>query len=166
MGGRGRELWIGSAHSLRETTQDNTRDAFYDKLNAWVFKIPSQQVLMVGTSEANAKMGLEQQSYVLGRWYYPAERTSDNGNYLVDLSELTGRFIASTFKRNHQPHQHTWQGRCSSGFKGTTPLKPEEQRKQRIETFKPEQDYVLNTPHLYCEMRSEYLELFETYAQL
>ncbi|KAK6729695.1 hypothetical protein RB195_006629 [Necator americanus] len=40
-------------------------------------KIRTQQVVIVGI-DANTKMGLEQQSDVLGKWYYPAERTSDN----------------------------------------------------------------------------------------
>ncbi|KAK6742353.1 hypothetical protein RB195_009928 [Necator americanus] len=82
---RGRKLWI----------------------NALMFKIPSQQVVIVGI-DANAKMGLEQQSDVLGKWYYPAERTSDNGDRLIDLCEQTGLIIASTFNRNHRCHQLTW----------------------------------------------------------
>ncbi|KAK6762482.1 hypothetical protein RB195_023271 [Necator americanus] len=42
-------------------------------------------------------MGLEQQSYVLGAWYYPAERTSDDR--LVDLCEQTGLLIAKRMMR-------------------------------------------------------------------
>ncbi|KAK6727807.1 hypothetical protein RB195_005466 [Necator americanus] len=106
---RGRKLWIVSAHTPTETAEDNSKDAFYDELNALMSKIPSQQVVIVGI-DANAKMGLEQQSDVLRKWYYPAERTSDNGNRLVDLCEQTGLIIASTFKRNHRRHQLTWQG--------------------------------------------------------
>ncbi|KAK6741355.1 hypothetical protein RB195_009290 [Necator americanus] len=67
-------------------------------------------------------MGIEQQSDVLGKWYYAAERTSDNGDRLVDLCEPTDLIIASTFKRNHRRHQLTWQG--------STLLTPEEQRKR------------------------------------
>ncbi|KAK6752126.1 hypothetical protein RB195_003505 [Necator americanus] len=52
-------------------------------------------------------MGLEQQSDVLGKWYYAAPLTSDNGDRLVDLCEQTGLIIASTFKRNHRRHQLT-----------------------------------------------------------
>ncbi|KAK6740909.1 hypothetical protein RB195_009016 [Necator americanus] len=42
------------------------------------------KMVIVGI-DANAKMGLEQQSDVLGIWYYAAERTSDNGDRVVDL---------------------------------------------------------------------------------
>ncbi|KAK6758226.1 hypothetical protein RB195_015819 [Necator americanus] len=93
---RGRKLWIVSAHSPTETAEDNSKDAFYDELNVLMSKIPSQQVVIVGI-DANAKMGLEQQSDVLGKWYYPAKRTSANGDRLVDLCEQTGLDIASTF---------------------------------------------------------------------
>ncbi|KAK6763411.1 hypothetical protein RB195_023927 [Necator americanus] len=105
----GRKLWIVSAHAPTETAEDNSKNAFYDELNALMSKIPSQQVVIVGI-DANAKMGLEQQSDVLGKWYYAAERTSDDGDRLVDLCEQTGLIIASTFKRNHRRHQLTWQG--------------------------------------------------------
>ncbi|KAK6728213.1 hypothetical protein RB195_005702 [Necator americanus] len=94
------------------------RKLWIDELNALMSKIPSQQVVIIGI-DANAKMGLQQQSDVLGKWYYPAERTSDNGDRLVDLCEQTGLIIASTFRRNHRRHQLTWQG--------STLLTPEEQ---------------------------------------
>ncbi|KAK6734687.1 hypothetical protein RB195_018088 [Necator americanus] len=98
---------IVSAHAPTETAEDNSKDAFYDELNALMSKIPSQQVVIVGI-DANAKMGLEQQSDVLGKWCYAAERTSDNGDRLGDLCEQTGLIIGSTFKRNHRRHQLTW----------------------------------------------------------
>ncbi|KAK6764050.1 hypothetical protein RB195_024397 [Necator americanus] len=131
---RGRKLWIVSAHAPTETAEDNSKDAFCDELNALMSKIPSQQVVTVGIN-ANAKMGLEQQSDVLGKWYYAAERTSDNGDRLVDLCEQTGLIIASTFKRNHRRHQLTWQE--------STLLTPEEQRKRKMRTLKIQLDYVL-----------------------
>ncbi|KAK6749721.1 hypothetical protein RB195_001994 [Necator americanus] len=62
---RGRKLWIVNAHAPTETAEDNSKDDFYDELNALMSKIPSQQVVIVGI-DANAKMGLEQQSDVLG----------------------------------------------------------------------------------------------------
>ncbi|KAK6763393.1 hypothetical protein RB195_023916 [Necator americanus] len=131
---RGRKLWIVSVHAPTETAEDNSKDAFYDELNALMSKIPSQQVVIVGI-DANAKMGLEQQSDVLGKWYYAAERTSDNGDRLVDLCKQTGLIIAPTFKRNHRRHQLTWQG--------STFLTPEEQRKRKMRTLKLQLDYVL-----------------------
>ncbi|KAK6737021.1 hypothetical protein RB195_019611 [Necator americanus] len=131
---RGRKLWIVIAHAPTKTAEDNSKDAFYDELNALMSKIPSQQVVIVGI-DANAKMGLEQQSDVLGKWYYAAERTSDNSDRLVDLCEQTGLIIASTFKRNHRRHQLTWQG--------STLLTPEEQRKRKMRTLKLQLDYVL-----------------------
>ncbi|KAK6741454.1 hypothetical protein RB195_009361 [Necator americanus] len=89
---RGRKLWIVSAHAPMETAkkklENNSKDAFYDELNALMSKIPSQQMVIVGI-DSNAKMGLEQQSDVLGKWYYAAERTSDNGDRLVDLCDQT-----------------------------------------------------------------------------
>ncbi|KAK6763285.1 hypothetical protein RB195_023842 [Necator americanus] len=97
-------------------------------------KIPRLQLVIVGI-DANAKMGLEQHSDVLGKWYYAAERTSDNGDRLVDLCEQTGLIIASTFKRNHRRHQLTWQG--------STLLTPKEQRKRKMRTLKLQLDYVL-----------------------
>ncbi|KAK6736295.1 hypothetical protein RB195_019147 [Necator americanus] len=114
-------------------------------------EIPSQQVVSTGIDNANAKMGLEQQSNVLEKWYYPAERASDNGARLVDLCEQTGLIIASTFKSNHRRHQLTW--------KGSTLLMPEEQRKRKMTTLKLQLDYVLarNIPQI-----SENLELFGT----
>ncbi|KAK6764705.1 hypothetical protein RB195_024872 [Necator americanus] len=39
-------------------------------------------------------MRLEQQSNVLGKWYYPVEHRTDNGYRLVDLRERTGHFHA------------------------------------------------------------------------
>ncbi|KAK6756466.1 hypothetical protein RB195_014715 [Necator americanus] len=113
----GRKLWIVSAHAPTETAEDNSKDAFYDELNALMSKIPSQQ-----------------QSDVLGKWYYAAERTSDNGDRLVDLCEQTGHIIASTFKRNHRRQQLTWQG--------STLLTPEDQRRRKMRTLKLQLDYV------------------------
>ncbi|KAK6763781.1 hypothetical protein RB195_024203 [Necator americanus] len=97
-------------------------------------KIPSQQVVIVGI-DANAKMGLEQQSDVLGKWYYAADRTSDNGDRLDDLWEHTGLIIVSTPKKNHRRHQLTWQG--------STFLTPEEQQKRKMRTLKLQLHYVL-----------------------
>ncbi|KAK6729565.1 hypothetical protein RB195_006546 [Necator americanus] len=128
---RGRKLWTISAHAPTETAENNSKDAFYDEHNALMSKIPSQQVVIVGV-DANAKMGFEQQSDVLGKWNYPAE---DNGDLLVDLCEHTGLIIASTFKRNHRRHQLTWQE--------STLLTPEEQRKRKMRTLKLQLDYVL-----------------------
>ncbi|KAK6761071.1 hypothetical protein RB195_022222 [Necator americanus] len=51
-------------------------------------KIRSQQVVVVEI-DANTKMGLEQQSDLLGKWHYPAECTSNNGDCVVDLREQT-----------------------------------------------------------------------------
>ncbi|KAK6751951.1 hypothetical protein RB195_003395 [Necator americanus] len=129
---RGRKLCIVSAHAPTETAEDNSKEAFYDELNALMSKISSQQVVIVGI-DANAKMGVEQQSDVLGKWYYAAERTSDNGDRVVDLCEQTGLTVASTFKRNHRRHQLMWQG--------SAVLTPEEQRKRK--TLKLQLDYVL-----------------------
>ncbi|KAK6756100.1 hypothetical protein RB195_014472 [Necator americanus] len=39
---KGRKLWIVSAHAPTETAEDNSKDAFYNELNALMSKIPSQ----------------------------------------------------------------------------------------------------------------------------
>ncbi|KAK6762573.1 hypothetical protein RB195_023338 [Necator americanus] len=74
------KLWIVSVHAPTETAEDHNKDAFCDELNALISKIPSQQAVIVGT-DANTKMGPEQQFNVLGKWFYPMEQTSDNGKY-------------------------------------------------------------------------------------
>ncbi|KAK6751206.1 hypothetical protein RB195_002903 [Necator americanus] len=129
-----RKLWIVNAHAPTETAEDNSKDAFYDEFNALMSKIPSRQVVIVGI-DANAKMGFEQKSDVLGKWYYAAKRTSDNGDRLVDLCEETGLIIASSFKRNHRRHQLTWQG--------STLLTPEEQRRRKMRTLELQLGYDL-----------------------
>ncbi|KAK6747592.1 hypothetical protein RB195_000656 [Necator americanus] len=93
---RGRKIWIVGARAPTETAEDNSKDAFYDELNALMSKIPSQQVIIVRIN-ANAKMGLEQQSDVLGKWYYPAQRMSDNGNRLDDLAAQVAAAKPSLF---------------------------------------------------------------------
>ncbi|KAK6763203.1 hypothetical protein RB195_023786 [Necator americanus] len=96
--------------------------------------LQSQQAVIVGI-DANAKIGPEQQSDVLGKWFYPMEQTSDNGNRLIHLCEQTNLIIASTFKGNHRRHQLTLQE--------TTILTPEEQRKRKMPTLKLQLDYDL-----------------------
>ncbi|KAK6764670.1 hypothetical protein RB195_024843 [Necator americanus] len=123
---RGRRLRIASAHAPTKTAEDNSKDAFYDELNALMSKIPSQQV-DIARINANAKMRLEKQSHVLKKWYYPAKRTSDNCDPIVYLREQTSLIIAFTFKRNHRRHQLTWQG--------STPLTPEEEHKRKMRTL-------------------------------
>ncbi|KAK6762429.1 hypothetical protein RB195_023230 [Necator americanus] len=105
--------------------------------------MPSQKAVFVGI-DANAKAGPEQQSDVLGRWFYPME-TSDNGNRLIDLCEQTNLIIASSFKNNHRRHQLTWQG--------TTPLTPEQQRKRKMPTLKLQLDYVQTKNILLSDIR-------------
>ncbi|KAK6763972.1 hypothetical protein RB195_024344 [Necator americanus] len=59
----------------------------------------TMRVVIVGI-DAYAKMGLAQQSDVLGKWYYPAESTSDNGDRLVDLCEH--RAVWDVFDSDHR----------------------------------------------------------------
>ncbi|KAK6743269.1 hypothetical protein RB195_010495 [Necator americanus] len=125
---RGLKLWIVSAHASTETAKGQNKDSFYDELNTLISKIPSQQAAIFGI-DANAMMGSEQQSDALGKWSYPMEQTSDNGNRLIDLCKQTNLIIACTFKRNHRRHQLTW-------GKGQTPLTSEEQRKRKMPTPK------------------------------
>ncbi|KAK6763307.1 hypothetical protein RB195_023857 [Necator americanus] len=73
--------------------------AFFDEIKALMSRIPSQQVIIVGF-DGNAKMLLEQQFDVLGKRHYPAERTSDSGNRLVDPCEQADLIIASTFQES------------------------------------------------------------------
>ncbi|KAK6762872.1 hypothetical protein RB195_023540 [Necator americanus] len=92
-----REQGLVSAHAPMETTEDYNKDAFYDELPAVISKTPCQQAAIIGI-DANAKMGLEQQSYVLEKWYCAGEQTSNNG--LVDFCEEINLIIASTLKRS------------------------------------------------------------------
>ncbi|KAK6762960.1 hypothetical protein RB195_023607 [Necator americanus] len=85
----GHKFWIVSAYAPMETAEDNSKDAF-----ALMSKMPSQQVVIVGI-DANAKMELEQQSDVLGKLYYPPERTSDKCDGVFDLCELHRRASSS-----------------------------------------------------------------------
>ncbi|KAK6763756.1 hypothetical protein RB195_024186 [Necator americanus] len=82
---RHEENAIVSAHGPTETAEENNRASFYDELNALMYKISSLQVVTVGI-DANAMIGLEQQSGMLGKWFYPVEQTSDNANRLEESS--------------------------------------------------------------------------------
>ncbi|KAK6735520.1 hypothetical protein RB195_018624 [Necator americanus] len=62
----GRELWILSGNAPRQTAEDNNEGAICVEINALMSKIHSEQVVIVGI-DANAKMGLERQSNVLGK---------------------------------------------------------------------------------------------------
>ncbi|KAK6753850.1 hypothetical protein RB195_013064 [Necator americanus] len=67
---RGLKLWIISAYAL---TENHNKEAFYDELNTLISKIaeeaiPRSQQAVIVEIDANAKMGLEQQSDVLGKW--------------------------------------------------------------------------------------------------
>ncbi|KAK6748093.1 hypothetical protein RB195_000989 [Necator americanus] len=112
----------------------DSKDAFDDELSALISKVPNQQLVIVRI-DADEKMRIEQQSDVLGKWYYPVGRTSDNGDRLVDLCKQRDLIITSTFKRNHRRHQLTWQV--------STVLTSEEQRKRNMRTLKLQLDYVL-----------------------
>ncbi|KAK6764249.1 hypothetical protein RB195_024533 [Necator americanus] len=59
-----RELWNTSAHAPTKIAEDNSKNALCDELNAPMFKIPNQHVVIVGV-DANAKMGLERRSVVI-----------------------------------------------------------------------------------------------------
>ncbi|KAK6757193.1 hypothetical protein RB195_015176 [Necator americanus] len=68
---RGGKLWIVSVLAPTEAAENNTRDAFYGEINAIMSTILNQQVVIVGI-DTNSKMKLEQQSGVVGKWYFPA----------------------------------------------------------------------------------------------
>ncbi|KAK6755546.1 hypothetical protein RB195_014117 [Necator americanus] len=76
---RGLKLWIVSAHAPTEAAGDHNKDVFYDEINSLISKIPSQQAVIVAIN-ANAKMGPEQQSDELGKWYYRAKQAPDDGS--------------------------------------------------------------------------------------
>ncbi|KAK6765299.1 hypothetical protein RB195_025291 [Necator americanus] len=100
---KGGKLWIVSAHAPTEAAEGNSKNVFHDELNALMSKILNQKVVIVGI-DANAKVGLEHKSDVIGKWYYQRESTSDNGDRLIDLCEQTGLIIAPTFKRTESTH--------------------------------------------------------------
>ncbi|KAK6735523.1 hypothetical protein RB195_018626 [Necator americanus] len=63
---RGRKLWILKGNAPTKTAEDNNKGAICVEINALMSKIHSEQVVIVGI-DANAKMGLERQSNVLGK---------------------------------------------------------------------------------------------------
>ncbi|KAK6748035.1 hypothetical protein RB195_000945 [Necator americanus] len=73
-------------------TGECNKDAFHDELNVLTTKIRSQQKVTVGI-DANGNMGLEQQSDVPRKGYYPTGRISDNINRVVDLCEQKGLIV-------------------------------------------------------------------------
>ncbi|KAK6753897.1 hypothetical protein RB195_013094 [Necator americanus] len=95
---RGRKLWTVSAHEPAETAEDNSKDAFYDELNALLSKIASQEVV-IGGVDANAKIGrttircdsknnpMCQENGIFGISGNVMERTSDSGDRLVNFRE-------------------------------------------------------------------------------
>ncbi|KAK6750170.1 hypothetical protein RB195_002267 [Necator americanus] len=113
---RGRKFLFASTHAPTETAEDS-KDAFYDELNVLMSKIPSKQVVVVGV-DANAKMVLEQQSYVLGKWCYPP---SDR------LMRANGPHHRFHVQMESSTHQLTWHG--------STHSTPEEQRKREMRTL-------------------------------
>ncbi|KAK6730372.1 hypothetical protein RB195_007063 [Necator americanus] len=52
-----------------ETVEGSRKSVFYNELSALLFIMASHQVVIVGIN-TNAKMGLEQQFDLLGKWYY------------------------------------------------------------------------------------------------
>ncbi|KAK6765133.1 hypothetical protein RB195_025175 [Necator americanus] len=104
---RGRELWAVNAHVSTESDEDNTGGHCRDRCKC----------------EDGTRTAKEE-----GKGYYPVERTSDNSDRLVDLRELTGLIIASTFKMSHRRHQLTWQR--------STLSTPEKQRKRKMRILK------------------------------
>ncbi|KAK6743866.1 hypothetical protein RB195_010892 [Necator americanus] len=120
---------VDAPHAPTETTEDNSKDAFFDELNALMSKIPSQQVVIVGI---DAKDGTRTAIRCARKMVLCS---GAHGDRLVDLCEQTGLIIASTFKRNHRRHQLTLQG--------STLLTPEEQRKRKMRTLKLQLDYAL-----------------------
>ncbi|KAK6754469.1 hypothetical protein RB195_013459 [Necator americanus] len=77
-------LYCKCPRKLRKPLRTTVRTP--SMVNALMSKIPSQQVVIeVVVINANVKVGLEQQSDVVGKWYYSAEQMTNNGNRLVDL---------------------------------------------------------------------------------
>ncbi|KAK6730119.1 hypothetical protein RB195_006902 [Necator americanus] len=96
---RGCKLWIVSPHAPTETTEDNSKNTFYNELKALMSTTPRKQVVIVGI-DANEKMGIEQQSGVLGKWHYSGGGTSDKDNRLVDLCE---HLIVAYYRESSTP---------------------------------------------------------------
>ncbi|KAK6741249.1 hypothetical protein RB195_009230 [Necator americanus] len=117
-----------------ETAENRNKDTFYDELKKLISNISNQQAVIVGI-DVNTRMGPEQQSDLLEKWFYPIEQTPDNGNRPIGFCKKTNLIIASMSKRNHRHHRLT----CQT----TTPLTPEELRKRKIPTLMLQLDYVL-----------------------
>lgn len=48
--------------------------------------------------DANAQSGSEEISPSLGRWFYPAEETNDNGSRLLELAVQYNLCVANTIR--------------------------------------------------------------------
>ncbi|KAK6755602.1 hypothetical protein RB195_014149 [Necator americanus] len=125
------KLWIVGAHTTTRTSKENLNDNLYDENFALMSKILSQYVVIVGI-DANANMGLEQQSEMLGKWYYPVKHTSDSDYHLADLCEQASLVTFSRFRRNHRLHHLRWQW--------STLFMPEE---KKMRTLKLQLNYPL-----------------------
>ncbi|KAH7700624.1 reverse transcriptase [Aphelenchoides avenae] len=91
--------WILSAYAPHNDRSEEEKDAYYEQLDTVLRSIPRSHLVLIGT-DANAQFGASECSPSLGRWYFPAVETSDNGTRILSLAEEHDLMLASTLKRN------------------------------------------------------------------
>ncbi|KAH7696215.1 polyprotein [Aphelenchoides avenae] len=99
--------WIISAYAPTRDADDATKETYYDALKELLNTVPRSHLVIIGT-DANAQFGTDESSPALGRWYYPAEETNDNGERLLMLAEEYDLCIANTTRRTSRSQRVSW----------------------------------------------------------
>ncbi|KAK6767025.1 hypothetical protein RB195_026545 [Necator americanus] len=109
-----------------KTAEVLNKDAFYDDHITFMSKISRQQTVIVGN---DANTSVEEQSDVLGIWYYLTKRTTS----------CKWKPSGSSFHADELHHYNNVRDESSTlsvYVADTTTLTPEEQRKWNMSTFK------------------------------
>ncbi|KAH7697187.1 endonuclease-reverse transcriptase [Aphelenchoides avenae] len=126
--------WVISAYAPTRDADDAVKDEFYEGLKTLLDRIPRRHIVMLGM-DANAQFGPAKSSPSLGRWYYPAEETNDNGSRLLELAVQYNLCIANTIRRTRRDQRITW----TSGATTSRDTKAA----RRSSTLKSQIDYLL-----------------------
>ncbi|KAH7691384.1 endonuclease-reverse transcriptase, partial [Aphelenchoides avenae] len=99
--------WIISAYAPTRDADDAIKETYYDALRDLLNTVPRSHLIIIGT-DANAQFGADESSPALGRWYYPAEETNDNGERLLTLAEEYDLCLANTTRRTNRSQRVSW----------------------------------------------------------
>ncbi|XP_022188473.1 craniofacial development protein 2-like [Nilaparvata lugens] len=107
MRGRFSTITLISAHAPMEESDEDAKDAFYDRLEQLYHEAPAHDVKII-LGDMNAKVGREE-------CYRPAigkeslhEESNDNGTRLIDFAISNRMTIASTCFPHKNIHKATW----------------------------------------------------------